>query len=190
MMKKSILLIIILLNAIFSLGQNTNLVKKKNRYESYFDSLTNAKVGKPFIKDSILKTTDGRLIQINNLKNKTMVCFGMYGCHPCAQELPAIVQLSKEMQNVDFVYITFNSEQTIKTEFEEVLGKNYSLPENYHIIIMDQNAMKRNDVLLGYPTKYFLDKNGTVLFFQYGGVSRKSTLAEMMQINNNIIKKY
>lgn len=190
MMKNSILLIIILLNAIFSLAQDSNLVKKKNRHEFYFDSLTNAKVGKPFIKDSILKTIDSRLIQITNLKNKTMVCFGMYGCHPCAHELPAVVQLSKQRNDIDFLYITFNSEQTIKTEFEEVLGENYSLPENYHIVIMDQNTMKRNDVHLGYPTKYFLDRNGKVLYFQYGGVSTNSTLAEMLQINNDIIKKF
>lgn len=189
-MKKSILLIIILLNGIFSLAQDTNLVIKKNRYEYYFDSLTNAKVGKPFIKDSILKTIDGRSIQITNLENKTMVCFGMRGCHPCAHELPAIVQLSKLRNDIDFLYITLDSEQTIKTEFEEVLGKNYKLPDNYHIVIMDQNTMKKNDVLLGYPTKYFLDKNGTVLYFQYGGVSTKSTLVEMKQINNDIIKKF
>ena len=119
-----------------------------------------------------------------------MVCFGMYGCHPCAHELPAIVSLASKTNDVDFIYITFNDEKTIRKEFEEVLGKNYVFPSNYHIVIMKESEMKNNDVHLGYPTKYYLDKNGIVLYFQYGKVSLKSTKEELFSQNLGIINKF
>ena len=188
-MKTPIFILLFIHCCLCSFGQET--AKRKTHLEPWGAITNDSRVGTPFIKDTVLKTITGKDISFSSLNQNTLVCFGMYWCHPCMQELPVVVALAKGHPEMNFIYVTHNDEKTIKIEYQEVLGKDYQLPGNYSIVIMDRTFMSRNNVNLGYPQLYFLDKDGMVKYCSFGGkVFEKNIFEQHQAILKSMIEKY
>lgn len=187
-MKASIVTLLLVHFCLLSFGQKA---KSKTHREPWGSITDDARIGTSFIKDTILKTMDGKDISFASLNQNTLVCFGMYWCHPCMQELPVVVAMAKAHLEMNFIYVTHNDEKTIKTEYLEVLGKDYQLPGNYSIVMMSRDFMSRNKVNLGYPQLYFLDKNGTVKYCAFGGkVFEQNSFEQQQAILKPLVEKY
>lgn len=152
------------------------------KWKRYQDSVTDSKLGKPFLSETRFTCTDGRQIDFAQADKTTFACFGMNGCAPCRRELPALVNLAARHPELDFIYITHDDATKREAEFEAALGKAYQLPANFSQLQLPIDEMKRLHIYLGYPAKYILDRQGIVRYFRWGGESMNKTKEEVEQI--------
>lgn len=136
-----------------------------------------AKMGKPFTLTGIQTASDGKTIDFSRLERPAFVYFGFYGCHPCMHELPVVIETSADHPDVDFVYITYDKKPVRDKEFAELGKRNFKPGSNFYIIELHDEEIYRKRLTWGYPTKYFLDKNGIVQFVQSGGNPSEPTKA-------------
>lgn len=106
--------------------------------------------------DYRLTTLDSKSINLAELQGKpTFITFWFTRCAPCIKELPALRDLkNKYGDKVNFVAITFDSEETVKS-FLEKRKFNYK-----HIV--GANDFISSIGLTTYPRNIILDKNGIV----------------------------
>jgi thiol-disulfide isomerase/thioredoxin len=164
----------------------------ENPFTLIESSISKEKVGKQFLFDTTFTSLEGNNINFTNLNRNTFLYFGMYGCHPCMQELPALIELAKEHPEMNFIYATYDNPKIIEIERSEIFQKEVIFPDNFNVISINRAFMDKNKMMLGYPCRYFLDKNGTVLFFNFGGrvfnsnvtAQKKAMLASIIEVYN------
>jgi cytochrome oxidase Cu insertion factor (SCO1/SenC/PrrC family) len=125
--------------------------------------------GKPFPLKETYTARDGKTINFSQLQHPTFVCLGFAACPPCRHELPIYIEATSTFPDVDFVYITYDSEETRTQELNEIGKKNFNPADNYYIIHMPQQEIDRYNLTLAYPTQYFIAKNGIVKYMHSGG---------------------
>lgn len=113
-----------------------------------------------------LPITELQLLNFNKIKlsdfegKPTIVSFWFTQCEPCIKELPALETLKKKYgSKVNFVAITFNNEQQVKSF---LLKKDF----NYEHII-DAKDFIDEIGLNTYPRNIILDKKGIVQSINY-----------------------
>ncbi len=125
--------------------------------------------GKPFALKGPRTTVDGKVIDFSLLQHPVFVCLGFAACPPCRRQLPLFIEATATYPDIDFVYITYDSEETRLNELSEIAKKNFKPPANYYIIHMEQQEINRYDLTLAYPTQYFIGKEGIVKYMHCGG---------------------
>lgn len=63
---------------------------------------------------------DGRILNTDSLTKSSFVFLGFYGCVPCKMQLPSFIDLSKKRSDINFIYISFDENETIKHEMKEI----------------------------------------------------------------------
>jgi len=142
------------------------------RSDSYFNTPEDwyKKVeGKPFPLRETYTTVDDKTIDFSNLKHPTFVCLGFAACPPCRHELPIYLAAATTYPEVDFVYVTYDSEETRLRELSGIGKENFKPAANYYIIHMEQQEIDRYNLTLAYPTQYFMHKDGIVQYMHSGG---------------------
>lgn len=180
------------MNGIFSLGQDiSKREEKENPFALLETTFSKKKVGKPFLYDTTFLSLEGQQINFANLSKNTFLYFGMYGCHPCMQELPALIELAVEHPDITFIYASHDSKKIIELERNEILGKGFKLPLNFYTLSLDRSFMDKNELIVGYPSRYFLIENGKVNFFNFGGrVFNSDITAQKKAMLSMIIETY
>ncbi len=79
-------------------------------------------------------------------------------CSPCKKEIPELVKLNNEFQNVLFIGASIDSEENFG--LIEKISK--ALKINYPVFYGVESEY-RNDIITGLPTTFFLDKNKNVV---------------------------
>lgn len=142
---------------------------KKEAKKNKIEILKVEKLNNPLI-DGKLKSMDGKMIQISDLKGKVVIIdFWATWCGPCRQSFPAMQKVyEKYKNNPNVAILVVNAWERAKDRKEAVLkfleGKNYTFP-----IYFDENdeTVKKYGVT-GIPSKFFLDKNGNIQFKEEG----------------------
>lgn len=168
-MRSVILSFLLPLLAVSTYAQTIDTAKRKKYFIVPAETFYATKRDKPFPLHDKLQTIDGKQIDFGHLDKPTFVCFGFYGCHPCMHELPIFIEMASERSDINFVYITFDSEVTRQREFAEAGLKDYKPVANYYIIHLDRADIDKAKLTMGYPTKYFLNKDGIVKTVECGG---------------------
>lgn len=117
--------------------------------------------------DFTASTLDNSSIQLSQLKGKVVVMnFWFLACGPCIKEMPELNELVKKYQgkDVEFIAVTFDKQDLVAESLK-------IRPFNYKQIVDAQNIIDLYKAT-AFPAHLILDKNGKVLFAQFGNNSK------------------
>lgn len=108
-------------------------------------------------------------------------------CPPCRKEIPAIIEISKELSSEDFIVVGIVLERgrdkaDIMTKVNSFLKKN-EIP--YRNFLGSNDLVKSYGGIRAVPTTYIIDKDGKIAETIVGGRSKEDFLKSI----NRILKK-
>ena len=195
---RQLLLLILLVTGTFCYAQTyeENVVKcaqtfqssfdpRSSKVEQQFDQLRKCVIGLKF--PSFKATTfDNRTYTQDDLKGKVvLINLWFIGCPPCVAEMPMFNELQNEFSRKDFVILSFGLDD--HKSIEEFIQKrpiSFSVFANSEELIANKFKMS-----FGYPTNIFLDQNGQIIYFMFGGALDEVGLKKTKEEFRNLIKK-
>ena len=118
-------------------------------------------VGKK-LPEMILTDINGKKIPINKLNGKpTLINFWFTACAPCIDEMPILNKIYDEYkEKYNFIAVTYESQKQVDKFLKKHLYK--------FLHIVDAREFTDKLQLKSYPVNLFLDKNGIVIYSEYG----------------------
>ena len=162
---------------------------KNIKVEQQMDQLRKCVIGLKF--PSFKATTiDNRIYTLDDLKGKVvLINLWFIGCPPCVAEMPMFNELQNEFSRKDFVILSFGLDDN--KSIEEFIQKrpiSFSVFANSEELIANKFKMS-----LGYPTNIFLDQDGQIIEFKFGGaldeVGLKKTKGEFKSLIEKELSK-
>jgi peroxiredoxin len=136
----------------------------------------------------IAKTTDGKTIELDNLKgNVVVINFWFIACRPCVAEIPGLNDIAEKYKTdkIQFIGITRDSKVDLDKFYKTKVKFNFkTIPNNeniYNNIFMLQN---------GFPTTILIDKEGIIRLVTSGGIIDKNAGDEIKSKLIPYIEKY
>jgi peroxiredoxin len=173
-MKKIFSLIVLLFFATTLFAQvkrkrvNTDIELKK------IDSTNKAAIGKPYLDFEHIGDDGITYSKKNLLGKKYYINFWFQACHPCMEEMDALIELNNKIKNTnnEFISFTFDSPEVVAR-----IRKERNL--NFKIICVSREECSRLMIAGGFPTHIIVDEKGNVEF----------TITSWTMTNKEIIKK-
>jgi len=112
--------------------------------------------------DFQLESIAGEQQSLKDWRGKTVILnFFASWCHPCQEEMPALVELNNRLDKNDFVIVGVNMLKQERNK-EDVLQflKHY---EAQYPIVFDEHGKVMNDYkIIGIPTTFIIDEEGII----------------------------
>lgn len=132
-------------------------------------------VGAP-APDFSLKTVDGESIRLSELRGKVVaVNFWATWCAPCRLEMPDLQSRAEQFPD-RLVVLGVNFAETA----EEVAAFREEVGVDFPLLLDPEADVQRLYRVLGYPTTFFVDEQGTIRF-QHIGLMSGGQLDEYLQ---------
>lgn len=123
-----------------------------------------------------LSSLDGSDLDSKELRGKVvLINFWASWCGPCLMETPRLVELKKDYAAKGFEIIGIAIDPENK---EEILKFVRDLKVNYPVVYSDQK-IEREAGLLGTPTSFLLNRDGSIVHKHLGVVTKKDLAAEI-----------
>lgn len=127
--------------------------------------------------DFTLVNLDGKEVSLSDYKGKTvLVNFWATWCGFCDMEMPDLNKLDKENDDLVVLAVNVMEEKDIVQEYINEGGY------EFEVVLDSDGAITRNYLVSGFPTSYFIDKEGVLL----GGVPGMLTYDQMNEILDSI----
>jgi thiol-disulfide isomerase/thioredoxin len=127
--------------------------------------------------DFTLVNLDGKEVSLSDYKGKTvLVNFWATWCGFCDMEMPDLNKLDKENDDLVVLAVNVMEEKDIVQEYIDEGGY------EFEVVLDSDGAITRNYLVSGFPTSYFIDKEGVLL----GGVPGMLTYDQMNEILDSI----
>lgn len=121
--------------------------------------------GKPFPVQDTFATLNGKVYNFATAGRPSFVYISSESCLPCKFELPLYIDACKKHPGFDFVYFTTDPDaEAVKKKF----GKELNLP-NLYIVCRPYDYFYEHQLMLGFPTKYYVNSERKVISVQLGG---------------------
>ncbi len=120
--------------------------------------------------DFTLQTLDGESVSLSDYRGKlVMINFWASWCPPCNSEMPDLQSYYEQHQDEDFIILGVN--------YQDTPDKVQAFVEKYSVtfpILLDSDGRIANLFgVQGLPTSFFVDKEGNVLGYQPGPVTKE-----------------
>ncbi len=120
--------------------------------------------------DFTLQTLDGESVSLSDYRGKlVMINFWASWCPPCNSEMPDLQRYYEQHQDEDFIILGVN--------YQDTPDKVQAFIEKYGVtfpILLDSDGRIANLFgVQGLPTSFFVDKEGNVLGYQPGPVTKE-----------------
>jgi peroxiredoxin len=138
------------------------------------DSINKAAIGKPYLDFEHIGDDGITYSKKNLLGKKYYINFWFQACHPCMEEMDALIELNNKIKNTnnEFISFTFDSPEVVAR-----IRKERNL--NFKIICVSREECNRLMVAGGFPTHIIVDEKGNIEF----------TRTSWTMKNKEIIKK-
>ena len=115
----------------------------------------------------VLKTLDGRTLDMRDLKGKVvLVNFWASWCPPCVHEMPSMAALKQALQDQPFEILAINLAEE-KPAIEAFLKKH---PVNFPVLLDPTGTAVKRWRVFAYPSSYLLDKQGRIRYAAFGAL--------------------
>jgi peroxiredoxin len=129
----------------------------------------------PVAPDFTLKDLNGNDVKLSDYKGKIVIVnFWAVWCKYCLIEMPDFNELNTELQKEnEVVILAINSQESPEKVKEYISSSNIDLK-----VLLDQDgAVTQTYGITGFPTTFFINKDGT-LYTYISGMTDKKTLLE------------
>lgn len=126
-----------------------------------------------------LKTLEGQPISLSELKGRpVLVNFWATWCPPCQAEFPLLVQAYADhaADGLEILGITHNDFAPGARAFADDMGAHWPILEDPDDVAYD------DFIVPAVPTSYFIDAEGIVRAFSFGGFSEAGLAAQLAKI--------
>ncbi|QSO52832.1 TlpA family protein disulfide reductase [Alicyclobacillus curvatus] len=124
-------------------------------------------VGKSAPKFSLPTLDQKSTVSLNQLLGNKILVINAWAswCYPCQQETPDLVAMSKKYTGkVEFVGINMTSDDSV-TDAKSFVHK-YGI--SYPVLLDTKGAFSHDYQVIGYPTTFIVDPNGTIVNVHIG----------------------
>ncbi|WP_053366706.1 redoxin domain-containing protein [Bacillus sp. FJAT-27245] len=153
------------------------LDKKEEPMYSDKAAVQGVKVGQK-APDFELKTLAGETVKLSSLKGKKiMLNFWATWCGPCKAEMPAMEQLSKEVDsNVAILAVNIDPQLDVKGFVEQ---NGITFP----ILLDEKDEVNTTYQVISIPTTYFIDSNGIIQDKFIGAMPHEAMVQYVEELN-------
>jgi len=118
--------------------------------------------------DFTLEDMDGKKFSLKDYRGKVVLLnFWATWCPPCRREIPSMERIYEHFKDKDFVVLALNQMEDIDPVFIYLGGLEVS--PTFPVLFDKDSSVSRAYEVLGLPTTYLIDKNGTIRFRAIGG---------------------
>jgi len=146
--------------------------------------------------DFQLRDMNGKTVSLADYKGKTLIIdFWATWCIPCRNSFPAVKMAVEKYRNDPNVKFLFIDTRETEAGYQK-LAKKFLADNHYPFYtVFDEksddgkmNAIFKKYVMPGIPTKYFIDRNGTIKYQSVGYNPSQTTQQTAAEIEETIEK--
>ncbi len=128
--------------------------------------------------DFTLKNLNGENVTLSELRGEPVILnFWATWCYWCLVEMPFLEEIYEEWTEKGLVMLAIDVGESSATVTSFMESNDISLP-----VLLDVSGVTPGKYnLRGYPTTYFLDKNGVIQAFRVGAFLDKESLEEYVR---------
>jgi cytochrome c biogenesis protein CcmG/thiol:disulfide interchange protein DsbE len=153
-MKKAFLALLVILALIGYSAYN-------NTFNTYFSGKKEEKAAVGFYAPTFaLSGLDGKTYQLSEIKKPVLINFWASWCDPCRVETPHLIKLYENYKGqfeILAVNVTVNDKEVNAKKFVDF----FKLP--FPVLLDRTGDITEKYQIIGYPTNFFIDKNGKVI---------------------------
>ena len=133
--------------------------------------------------DFILKGLDGKRLKLSGLKGKIVVLdFWATWCEPCKTSFPYLQQVFEKYRKDERVKIlALDTREQVSGAEREMLVQKFIEGNNYSFQVLLDDGYADKCGVSGLPTRFVIDKNGTIQFRTVGFGSGMQMIEELTQ---------
>ena len=109
--------------------------------------------------DFELQNLDGQVVSLSELRGKpVLINFWATWCPSCRSQMPYLEQIYQEWSNKGLVLLTIDVGESASRVRQFMQSNNLSLP----VLLDTRQVVARKYNIMGYPTTFFIDKDGII----------------------------
>lgn len=141
-----------------------------------------AQSSKLMVPDFTLKDINGKTVKLSDYKGKKVILnFWAVWCKYCLMEMPDFNELNKEFAKDNNAVILAVDVQESEEKVKEYLTSNNI---NLNVLMDTDGAVSRTYGVSGYPTTFFINKDGSFYTYISGKTDKKTVLKHLDEMEN------
>ncbi|MBZ4036995.1 TlpA family protein disulfide reductase [Flavobacterium sp. 17A] len=162
-----------------AIEQKTNVVAKENKNKDLIQRFGSANA-----IDFTLKNLDGKETKLSDYKGKVVVLdFWATWCGPCKASFPKMQNLVTKYKGKDVAFLFINTWENGKEEdiFKKVSSYIVDKKFDFNVVFDSKAEVVTNYKVNGIPTRVVIDKNGTILAYDYSNTDIAAIIDEQLK---------
>ncbi|HFC09220.1 MAG TPA: TlpA family protein disulfide reductase [Chloroflexi bacterium] len=124
------------------------------------------------------ETLDGKIVHLQDFRGKPVVLnFWATWCPPCRAEMPMLQQYYVKHQN-DYVMLAVNDAEPASQVADFIKQKGFT----FTVLLDPQQALVQMYRIQGFPTTFFIDKDGVIRYMHVGMLQEGDLRAGLQSI--------